>query len=341
MAEKLKVLILAGGDSEEREVSLDSARAVTDSMIRLGLNVSAIDAASGDSLLDDTGQFILKFDNNPSSKITHKANDRQALSKSLALNDHKDCDLVFIALHGGAGEDGTIQRFLDLIGMRYTGSGQLASTLAMNKAKTKNILRNEGIPTPDWILLKLGQNEKTDQLLQNTNINISYPLIVKPNNSGSTIGLTLVKKSENLLNAVQSAREISDEILIEQYINGREITCSVLDGQPLPLVEIIPTGELYDYQAKYTKGQSRYICPAEVPENVTIEIQEYAARVFKIIDCRGLVRADFLLDERNRPFFLEVNTLPGLTELSLAPMAAAKAGISFDRLIEKICQSAL
>jgi D-alanine-D-alanine ligase len=160
VAENLKILILAGGDSEEREVSLATARAVAESIMRLGFNMVAIDAASGQSLLDDTGKFLLKTNNKSLSKIAFKATDNRSLSKSLSLSDYKDCDLVFVALHGGTGEDGTIQALLDLAGMKYTGSGQLASSLAMNKAMSKKILRSDAVPTPVWILLKIVKKDK-------------------------------------------------------------------------------------------------------------------------------------------------------------------------------------
>jgi D-alanine-D-alanine ligase len=168
----------------------------------------------------------------------------------------------------------------------------------------------------------------------------ALPVIVKPNNSGSTVGLTLVKEKDELAGAIDRAFEVSKEILVEQYIKGREITAAVLNGKSLPLVEIIPTNELYDYQCKYTKGKSQYICPAQLPEKVTSEIQNLALRAYNAIGCAGLARADFILDRSNKPYFLEVNTLPGMTELSLAPMAAKAAGISFDELVREISEAA-
>jgi D-alanine-D-alanine ligase len=338
---ELKVLVLAGGVSEEREVSLASAKAITESLQRLGHTVSVIDAASGKSLLDRSGKYLLEEDTASSSKIALKQGDNLALTESIRSPDYKDTELVYVALHGGAGEDGTIQALLDLAGMIYTGSGRLASAVSMNKDFAKRILRNEGIPTPDWVLVKLQHAGDFKNQIGNLRQEFGFPLIVKPNNSGSTVGLTLVKGEGDLETAFKKAFEVSREILVEKYIRGREITGAVLDGQALPLVEIIPTNELYDYQCKYTKGKSQYICPAEMPAAVAEEMRQLASRVYQIIGCSGLARVDFILGEGNQPYFLEVNTLPGMTELSLAPMAAKEAGISFDELIDRICRSAL
>ncbi|UCD16235.1 MAG: D-alanine--D-alanine ligase [Candidatus Zixiibacteriota bacterium] len=341
MLEALNILILAGGCSEEREVSLASARAVTATLQKLGHRVKAIDPASGCSLLDERGRYLLEEDLESDSRISLKRLDSVALTTSIGLADHQDIDLVFLALHGGSGEDGTIQAILDIAGMKYTGSGMLASAISMNKAFAKRILRREKIPTPDWLLVKITDREDIAGHIPEIMKRFAFPLIVKPNNSGSTIGLTLVKKEIQLPGALADAADINAEVLIEQYIKGREITGSVLEGDALPLVEIIPSGDLYDYQCKYTKGKSQYVCPADIAADLTAEIQHLARRAYRLIGCSGLVRIDFILDQRNRPFFLEVNTLPGMTELSLAPMAAGEAGIDFDELVQRMCEAAL
>jgi len=339
--EGIKILVLAGGVSEERDVSLASAKAITESLVRQGYHVSVIDSASGKSLLDSGGEFLLDKDNESSSKIALRPADSLALAESIAGHEYKDTELVFMALHGGQGEDGTIQAVLDLSGMKYTGSGTLASALAMNKAFTKRMVRYENILTPDWMLLSGDDTSDFKACVSKISSEFKLPVIIKPNNSGSTVGLSLVKRADDLPAAFETAEGVTGEVLVEQYIKGREITASVLDGRPLPLVEIIPTNELYDYQCKYTKGKSQYICPAEIPENVADAISKTAARIYEIIGCDGLARVDFIIDHRNQTYFLEVNTLPGMTELSLAPMAAKEAGIDFDALIEKICLGAL
>ncbi len=329
--------------SGEREVSLASARAITESLVRLGYEVSVIDSASGQSLLDTDGKYSLKKDEKSDSMIALQGSGSTSLAESIGSKIYQDIDVVFLALHGGAGEDGTIQALLSLAGKRYTGSAVLASAVAMNKGFAKKIVRNEGILTPDWQLL----TAKSDQDIKNGakiicgHSKLKLPLIIKPNDSGSTIGLTLVKREEDLESALEKAQKVSREILIEQYIKGREITGAVLNGQALPLVEIVPTNELYDYQCKYTKGKSKYICPAKIEGKLTAEIQDIAQRAYNSIGCSGLARIDFILSETNQPYFLEINTLPGMTELSLAPMAAKTAGIDFDMLVEKICKAAL
>ena len=341
MKKKLKIVVLAGGLSEEREVSLDSARAITESLIRQGHEISVIDSASGKSLLDSNGKYLLKKDHESLSKIALKQADTLALTHSLRSVDYKDTDLVFLALHGGQGEDGTIQAILHLAGIKYTGSGMLTSAVAMNKAFAKQLVRHENILTPDWLLFKDNDLARPQLAVDKITATFKMPVIVKPNNSGSTVGLSLVKKTGDLPEALESASSVTGEVLAEQYIAGREITAAVLNGQPLPLVEIIPTNELYDYQCKYTKGKSKYICPAEIPDNVTAGIQQDAEKIYKLLGCEGLARVDFIMNKENKAFFLEVNTLPGMTELSLAPMAAREAGIDFDDLVNRICRAAL
>jgi D-alanine-D-alanine ligase len=337
----MNVIVLAGGISEEKDVSLASGKAVAGALARLGYDFSVIDPSSGRSLLDKDGRYLLEHDEDSGSRIAWKKTSMPALARSIDSEILRNSDVVFLALHGGHGEDGTIQALLDLAGIKYTGSGQLASAVAMNKAFAKRILLNEGISTPDWILLRIRKEEDYDLSIKNIKDHFSFPLIIKPNNSGSTIGLTLVAKPEDLSLALRRAAEISGDILAEAYIKGREITAAVLDGTVLPLVEIIPSNELYDYQCKYTKGKSRYICPAELPANVAAEISRMAGKACEVIGCAGLARVDFMLDMSHHPFFLEVNTLPGMTELSLAPMAAREAGIGFDELVMRICQSSL
>ncbi|MCX6825699.1 MAG: D-alanine--D-alanine ligase [candidate division Zixibacteria bacterium] len=341
MGNKYKVLVLAGGLSEERQVSLASAKAITESLIRLEYEVNVIDSATGQSLLDSGRRYLYEKDSGSDSTMVLKQPAEITLMESINSKPYKDVDVIFLALHGGAGENGTIQALLDLAGKKYTGSSVLASAVAMNKAFAKRLLRNENVPTPNWLLLKIGNKSEIANYLPVISKKFAPPIIVKPNNSGSTVGLTLVKGFSDLAPAVEKAFEAANEVLIEEYIKGREITAAIFNGKALPLVEIIPSHELYDYQCKYTKGKSQYICPAEIPEMAAKEIRELAMKAYEIIGCSGLVRADFILDSNSHPYFLEINTLPGMTELSLAPLAAKQAGISFDQLIEKICESAL
>jgi D-alanine-D-alanine ligase len=341
MADKLNILVLAGGISEEREVSLVTAKAVSESLLRGGHKVSVIDTASGGPLLDHEGRFLLSEDIHSDSKIALKSNESLILAKSLSSEQYRDCDLVFIALHGGSGENGTIQAILDLAGMKYTGSGMLASALAMNKSITKKIALSEGILTPGWRVISKKPEFDVDRTVTSVLNEFGLPLIVKPNDSGSTVGLSLVNEVNDLKPALEVAFNVSAEVMVEEFIAGREITCSVLDGKPLPLIEIIPTNELYDYECKYTKGKTEYICPADIPDKIAQLISFQSTKIYNAINCSGLARVDFRLDGRSQPYFLEVNTIPGMTELSLAPMAAKEIGIDFDQLIEKICRLTL
>ncbi len=341
MAGKYKILVLAGGTSEERQVSLTSARSIIESLQRSGHEYAAIDTADGKSLLDNNGRFLFQTDEKSESKLATKQASTTALMKSIGSADYRNYDLVLIALHGGAGENGSLQALLDLAGWKYSGSNMLASAVCMNKAFTKEIVRAKKIPTAVWQLLKIRDIAAIEKYAESMKQEFKLPLIIKPNSSGSTVGLTLVKDWNQLPEALRLANEFGADVLVEKYIKGREITAAVLNGHALPLVEIVPTNELYDYQCKYTKGKSNYICPAPIDKDLTPVIRAMAERAYKTIGCAGLARVDFILGVGNQPVFLEVNTLPGMTELSLAPMAAKEAGISFDELIDEICKAAL
>ncbi len=340
MVDKLNILVLAGGLSHEREISLASAEAIVNALKRLEHNISVLDTASGKSLLDNKGEYLLEKDNKSLSKIAFKQSESLVLSEAIKTEPYNNSDLIFIALHGGAGEDGTIQALLDLVNMKYTGSNMMSSAMAMNKSIAKKLIENEKIPTPKYMLLSHNKNDQKEQITTIED-SFSFPLIVKPNDAGSTVGLTMVKDNDLLSNAIETAYDLSYEVIVEEYIKGREITSSILDDEIYPLVEIVPSNEFYDYQCKYTKGKSEYICPAEIPDEITELIKDYGRRAYDALKCSGLARIDFILDENNIPWFLELNTLPGMTELSLAPMAAKEAGIDFDKLIDKICRSAL
>ncbi len=339
MKDKINILVLAGGLSDERQVSLISAGAIVAALKRLGFNINVLDTATGQSLLDTNGNYLLEKDNKSLSKLALKQSESLVLSEAIKGEPYNNSDLVFIALHGGAGEDGTIQALLDLVNIRYTGSNMMSSAMAMNKSIAKQLIQNEKIPTPKYLLLNQNKGSIEEQIRSVVDT-FQLPLIVKPNNSGSTVGLTMVKSADLISDAIKTAYSVSHEVLVEEYIKGREITSAVLDDESYPLVEIIPSNELYDYDCKYTKGKSEYICPAKLPDEITDLITDYGRRAYDALKCSGLARVDFILDKDNIPWFLELNTLPGMTELSLAPMAAKAAGIDFDSLIDKICKSA-
>ncbi len=337
----MKVLLLAGGDSPEREVSLSSGKAVFEALQRLGHEVTALDPATGNSLLDSSGKF-LTADVEKTPEMSHTL---PTLSPTLPdiLNESRLCDIevVFIALHGGAGENGVMQCLLDVARVPYTGSGMKASAVAMDKAMAKRLFLSVGIDTPEWELHRLNPQEVTETTAQALAGRFDFPLIVKPNDSGSTVGLTKVESPFDLKDALVTAAKVSREVLVEKYIPGREMTVAVLDGKALPVVEIKAASGLYDFEAKYTKGKSEYFVPADIPEKTARQLQEAAEKAYAVIGAAGLVRVDFILAENDAFYCLELNTVPGMTNLSLAPMAAKAAGIEFDELISHLLESAL
>lgn len=334
-------MLLAGGDSSERTVSLESGEAIYETLNRLGHVVYVIDPSTGKSLLTRNGSFVeYKAKNSHKAPVSTKSS-LWPLSYALGSAGFRDIDLVFISLHGGAGENGTLQCLLELAGKKYTGSSMSASAIAMDKAIAKRLCASENISTPDWGLYQLSHNQVDDRLCEEITNRFTFPIIVKPNDSGSTIGLSKVCHQGELHGALQVALKESSNILVERYISGREITAAVLDGKALPLVEIKPKNELYDYEAKYTKGKSKYFVPADIKESAGRAIQQAAVRIYKVIGASGLARVDVILDENEGFYFLELNTLPGMTQLSLAPMAAAAAGIDFDNLISRLIEVAL
>lgn len=296
-----KIGILTGGESSEREISLKTCEAVENACQDLGYN---------------TVQLVLDGEAN---KLVQKLH---------------GIDFVFIALHGGKGENGVMQGFLDSLDIPYNGSGVLASALGMEKSLTKQLARSFGIQTPDWKMF-------TDINESKKYIPNEFPIVVKPSADGSTIGLSIVKNQAEIAEAVELADKFDGNILIENYIKGRELTVTIIGQKVFPIIEIIPRHKFYDYECKYEKGMSEYICPAELPNTLTDKIQNIALEVFNILQCSGYARADFLLDKDNNPWFLEINTLPGMTATSLVPKSAMIAGVSFNNLIQMIINESL
>lgn len=310
----MKIAVLMGGTSAERGVSLASGEGIAKALEEAGHEAVKIDIAPMGGWLPLT-----------------------ALNALWPLN----VDLAFIALHGGCGEDGTIQALLDLMGVPYTGSGVLACALSMDKAMAKTIFKQKGIRTPPWFKMDIDGNTDLRTVAEKIDGSVGFPVVVKPNNQGSTIGVSIVEGSEGLASAIEKAKGYTDELLFEGYIAGRELTVAILEDEPLPVLEIHPEHGIYDYECKYTKGKSRYTVPAEIPPEVASETQQMALAAFKAIKCEGLVRVDFRLSRDNLPCCLEVNAVPGMTETSLVPKAAKAAGIGFPQLVDKIAKLAL
>jgi D-alanine-D-alanine ligase len=336
----MKVLVLMGGISLERDVSLASGAAVSSALKNRGHEVIALDTAQGSKLIEKDARLIPDDIKTTPPDLAELARyDREQSIKLAALDDLQAVDVIFLAFHGGAGEDGTIQALLELANKKYTGSGVLASALAMNKAISKKLFEREKIPTPRWTLLK--SKTYSSDLLSDLIQKFPPPVIIKPNDQGSTVGLTLVENEDDYPNAVEKAFAVSDEVLIEEYIEGRELTVAVLGEVPLPVVEILPKNKLYDYECKYTEGMCSYQCPADLSDEKRNEIQKLGLTAFQILGCRGYARVDFRMDRQGNLFCLEVNTLPGMTKTSLVPKAAKVMGISFEELIERIIKLAV
>jgi len=302
----MKVAVLKGGSSLEREVSLRSAARVEDAVGELGHRAIGI----------DVGQDL----------VGRLREDRP--------------DVVFIALHGPGGEDGTVQELLEILDLPYTGPGVAACALCMDKVAAKHEMRAAGIPTPDWAAFnatafrELGAADTLDEI----EARLGFPLVVKPASQGSSLGVEFAATRDEVPEALLAAFSYDDRVLLERYVRGRELAVSVLDGEALPIVEAIPReGDFFNFEARYEIGRTDYVCPAELPEEAPV--RELATRTYETLGCSGFARVDLILGDEG-PRVLEVNAIPGLTDTSLFPMAAEAAGIDFTSLVEGIMASA-
>ena len=331
----MQVTVLTGGTSAERDVALASAVQVIAALRTMGHQVAVVDTARG---------FIPEKDEH--SLLPGRVgvappalSDLAELEQGFLLSGLRDlavvrqADVLFLALHGGRGEDGTIQTILDVLGIPYTGSGPLGSGMAMDKDVSKRLFRASGIGTAGWLMAPVdaGTVEAT----------LGWPAVVKPSKQGSTVGLTVVKRAADYTSAVELAFRYDDEVMVEAFVPGRELTVGILDAEALPVGEIIPRHEIFDYECKYTPGMSEEIFPARLDPDVEQECARLGVLAHQCLKLGGYSRVDFRLDPGGALFCLEANTLPGMTATSLLPQAARAAGITFPELCDRICRTAL
>ena len=335
----MNIAVLLGGTSPERYVSMATGKGVAQALNENGHDVTLYDVAKGANGRIAIEDLELPTEAAPSPEELARFDHAAVIDAVRTLPS--ETDVVVIALHGADGEDGKIQALLDLMGIPYTGSGVLASALAMNKAKTKEFLRSGDVPTPPWFLLGQEDDADPDRLNALVEQITDYPVVVKPNDGGSTVGLSIVSDRDGLAEATAKARLYAREVLFEEFIEGRELTVAVIDGETMPVLEIRPKEGIYDYANKYTAGRTDYFCPADLPAALAEELQTAALRAHTIIGCDGYSRVDFRLDPHGNYYCLEINTLPGMTGTSLVPKSARAAGIEYGEVCERVVRAAL
>ncbi len=342
----MKIAVLMGGLSPERNVSLSSGTLIAAALRRRGHRVAEIDIYKGADLKETTVDSLFTEKESQGVAVPKGLPDLKALiaengGRSTPVGDGvievcRQADSTFLALHGDIGENGQLQALLDINHINYTGSGYIGSTLAMDKDIAKKLLRAEGILTPDWVRIDTQQSISAEDIVEK----VGLPAVVKPCSCGSSVGVFMVDSSEQLTAALESAAEYERFVMVEQRIVGRELTCAYFDGKALPPVEIIPKCGFYDYLNKYQANATEEICPAPIGNAATQKVYEATERGFAALRLRSYARFDYILDADGQIWCLEANTLPGMTPTSLLPQEAAAVGIDYDLLCEKIALSA-
>ncbi len=338
----MNIIVLAGGISPEREVSLSSGNLVSKALLKSGHNVLLLDLCQDIELNVSVDEYYYNNCNsfNESSIIpkTYNEDNSYNINKNFIgkniLKLCKFCDIVFLSLHGSIGENGKLQALFDLNNIKYTGTGYIGSLLAMDKQITKEILLSNHISTPHWLFCKL---PLCDNFLYEIS-NLKFPVVVKPNSCGSSIGVSIANNSLELKDAIHQAEKLESSILIEEYIKGREFSIGILGNNTLPIIEIKPISGFYDYENKYQPGKTIEICPAQINDTLANEIRETALNIHGLLNLGYYSRIDFMIDEMDKVYFLEANTLPGMTPTSLIPQEAKAAGISYENLCELIAK---
>ena len=345
----MKIVVLAGGVSSERDVSILSGSKIAAALRSKGHRVVTIDPYMGyEAPLDDVESlFDNQYDFTENAVIAREAPDVDAVKKSrknqsgVYFGDHvleicRAADITFLGLHGGEGEDGSVQAALKLHGIRYTGSDMLGAAIAMHKGVTKGVFLNSDVPTPESRLYK--REFMDDSYLSSW---LTFPCVVKPCSAGSSVGVQIAENRPQFKAAMEEAFRYDDDVLVEEYIKGREFSIGVLGGKALPVIEIIPKSGWYDYANKYQAGATEEICPAHLDPEIAARMQREAEHAFEVLRLKVYGRIDFLLDADGNFFCLEANTLPGMTPMSLLPQEAKAAGIDYPDLCEKIIELSL
>lgn len=343
----MNIVVLTGGISTERDISIVTGVQVSEALKRNNHNVVLVDVFVGVRNSTVEKAFEKDWDYKKAAeelkKLTPKIDEikkqRELEKKSFfgpnVLEICMMADVVFMALHGSNGEDGKVQATFDLLGIQYTGSGYLGSAIAMDKNISKELFNSNSIPTP-----KGGRVTKKDIKLPQ-DMYLKYPVIIKPACGGSSVGVVIADNDKEYMNAIEKTWEFEEEVVVEQYISGREFSVGIIEGYPLPVVEIIPEKGFYDYTNKYIKGKTKEICPAMIGENLTRELWECAVKVYTLLRLKAYARIDFVMDAQENIYCLEANTLPGMTPTSLLPQEAEAIGLSFDMLCEKLIEVSL
>lgn len=339
VTDKMKIAVLCGGLTPERDVSISSGKGIANALKSKGHDVVLMDLFLGytgdykklEDVFKSTGldEIAEIGDNLPNLEELKKTREGSSRIGDNVIEICRASDIVFMALHGEDGENGNIQAAFDLYGIKYTGTGPLGSAIAMNKDVSKDLFSFYGIKTPQGCVLERGKDFSGD---------IPIPAVVKPCSGGSSVGVSIVTEREKLEKAVTEAFKFEEVLIIEQYIAGREFSVGVIAGEAMPIIEICPKAGFYDYKNKYQSGLTEEYCPADLPESLTIKMKEEAVRAFDALRLEGYGRVDFMLDSDGQFYCLEANTLPGMTPLSLIPQEAAAAGMTYAELCEKLIE---
>lgn len=346
----MKIIVLAGGLSTERDVSLSSSAGICRTLLEKGHDAFLLDVFMGFPYDKDKLEELFTLPGHGLDIVNNISTEEPDLEAIKASRpDQSDCflgpnvielcrmaDITFLGLHGGEGENGKLQATFDLLGIKYTGPDSLGCAVAMDKGLTKQIFLQAGVDTPNGVCIHKNKNKKSLE-----DLGLSLPVVVKPCCGGSSIGVYIVHTTEEYEEALQNSFRYEDEVVIEEYIKGREFACGVIDGEALPPIEIIPKTGFFDYANKYQAGATEEVCPANISEEISERMKALTVRAFHALKLNVYSRADFLLDENNNLYCLEVNTLPGMTAASLLPKEAKAAGIEYGDLCELIIKKSL